>query len=109
MLSFIVNSSVILYQNLQYNFHIIKFIKSSFDYIDSIKSPQNKIYLMVRPDNENTITADETIIPHLEEAYGKENIIYVPFDENKINSKEFFPIQYVNIIYLPCYFYKIEN
>ena len=102
IISFIVNSSVVLFQNSQFNFSLTKILKEPY------KTPANKIYLMVSP-NEPDITADETIIPHLEEYYGKENIIYVPYDESKIISKDFLQLQNEYIIKKPCYFFKPEK
>ena len=102
IISFIVNSSVVLFQNSQFNFSLTKILKEPY------KTPANKIYLMVSP-NEPDITADETIIPHLEEYYGKENIIYVPYDESKIISKDFLQIQNEYIIKKPYYFFKPEK
>ena len=55
------------------------------------------------------VIADETIRPHFEEYFGKENIIDVPYDESKVDSLEFLPVQYNLIIHWPCYFFKIKN
>ena len=107
--AFIINSLIILVQNTQFNTHLTKLLKAPYDYIDSIKKPHDKVYMMTRPAWKNMIIADETIIPHLEEFYGKENIIDVPYDENKINTKEYLPIQYTYIVHLPCYFFKIDK
>jgi len=106
--SFIVNSSIVLFQNTQFSLYFTKLLKEPYDYIDFVKKPQDKIYLMVKTEPEDLV-ADETIIPHLEEYYGKESIIYVPYDENKIKSEEFIPIQYANVINQSCYFFKTEQ
>ena len=107
ILSFIINSSIVLLQNTQFNMFLTKLLKEPYDYIDIVKKPKDKIYLMIRPDWENMVIADSTIISHLEEYYGKENIIYVPYDEDKIKSEEFLPMQYYYIVFLPSYFFKI--
>jgi len=105
--SFIVNSSIVLFQNTQFNLYLTKLLKAPFDYIDSVKRPKDKIYLMIRPAWKNMIIADSTIIPHLEEYYGKESIVYFSYDENKVKSEEFIPMQYNYIVFLPSYFFNI--
>ena len=104
--AFIINSSIILQQNSKFNIRISKLRKMLYNYIDLIKKPQDKIYLMTKfEDGDNT---DETIIPHFEEYYGKNNIIYVPYDGNKIVSQEFIPL--INVYMTtdhPNYFFKI--
>ena len=109
MISFIFNSLLILYQNTLFNWRCTKLFKETYDYIDLVKNPQDKILLMVKPDDEKIPTIDETIITHFEEYFGKENIIYVHFDEKKINQEEFFPIQKFQVLTEPYYFFKIEN
>ena len=109
LFSFIINSLIILKQNTEFNFKLTKLLKAPYDYIDSVKKQEDKVYLMTRPEWEEMVFADETIIPHLEEYYGKENIIYVPFDEQKISVKEYLPIQYTYIVRWPCYFFKIDK
>ena len=87
-----------------------KFLKAPYDYIASVKKKQDKIYIMIRPEYENTIMSDNTIIPHLEEAHGKENIIYVPFDENKITSEKYLPMESIfTVINRNNYFFKVSN
>ena len=108
MLAFIVNSSIILFQNIYFKFLLSKLIQRPYNYIDSIIKPQDKILLMVKP-AENMKSIDETIIPHLEEYYGKKNIIYVSYDESKISSEEFLPIQCAYVLNTPFYFFKIEQ
>ena len=109
--SYIVNFSIVMYQNTKFNLSLTKLLKAPFDYIDFIKKPQEKINLMVRPitktESELYYINDETIIPHLEEYYGKENIVYVPYNEEKIKSEEFLPVQYTYIINRPSYFFKV--
>ena len=107
--SFIVNSLVVLYQNTLFNLSLSKLLKAPYRYIDSNKTSTDKILLMVKPEGEFAISIDETIIPHLEEYYGKKDIIYVPYDENKIKSEKFLPIQYIYILNTPCYFFKIDK
>jgi len=109
MISFIFNSLIILYQNTIFNLQLSKLFKETYNYIDLNKQPQDKILLMVKPDDEKIPTIDETIITHFEEYFGKENIIYVHFDEKKINQEEFFPIQKFQVLTEPYYFFKIEN
>ena len=113
LLSFIVNSLVILLQNTPFSIKLTKLLKAPYEYIDLNKKPQDKILLMVKPETSEAgkkhTQYDETVISHLEEYYGKENIIYVPFDENKIYSKDYLPIQYTFVVEKPCYFFKIEN
>ena len=77
--------------------------------IDSNKTGKDKILLMVKPDGEYIISIDETIIPHLEEYFGKKEIIYLPYDENKISSEKFLPMQYIHVLRSPNYFFKIEK
>ena len=103
------NSFIVIKQNTTFSIFITKKLKMAFDYIDEVKKPQDKIYLMKRPEWEDMIIADETIIPHLEEYYGKSDIVYVPFDESIFTSEklEFIPVQLFCIIYRPCYFVKI--
>ena len=108
MLAFISNSLIILFQNTYSGFILSKLIKKPYDYIDSIIKAQDKIHLMVKPAS-NLISLDETIIPHLEEYYGKKNIIYVSYNERKIASGEFLPIQCAYILSSPYYFFKIEQ
>ena len=107
--SVFLNSYIIIKQNSPFSLFISKRLQMAFDYIDKVKKPQDKIYLMKRPEWKDMIIADETIIPHLEEHYGKENIVYVPFDESIFTSdkQEYIPIQLFCIIYRPCYFVKI--
>ena len=105
-ISFITNSSIVLFQNVQFNLLQTTLSNLAYDYIDFVKKPQEKIYLMKLPERENMIS-DETIIPHLEELYGKENIIYVPYDKSKIESEEYIQIQQNCILHYPCYFFKI--
>ena len=107
MCSFVINSLIIVFQNTQFNIQSTTSSNYVYEYIDLVKKPKDKIYLMIRPAWENMVIADETIIPHFEESYGKENIIYVPYDEKKIKSEEFLQIQQDNIIHFPCYFFKI--
>jgi len=109
-LSFMVNSLIVLFQNMEFTLKISKLLKVPYDYIDSNKKPQNKILLMVKPDNnDDRFIVDDTIIPHIEEYYGKESIIYVNYDENKVNSEEYLPIQHIYVLNKPYYFFKIEK
>jgi len=107
--SFIVNILVVLYQNTLYDLCLSKLLKVPYNYIVSNKTSKDRILLMVKPDGEYVISIDETIIPHLEEYFGKKEIVYLPYDENKIKSEKFLPIQYVCILNTPFYFYKIEK
>ena len=109
LIIYLVNLSIVFYQNTSFNLHLTKFLKKPFKYISKIKPTNKKIYLMTRPEWQDMVVADETIRPHLEEYFGKENIIDVPYDERRINSQEFLRIQYSCIIRWPCYFFKIEN
>ena len=112
-LSFIVNSLIILLQNTQFNFRLTKQLKTPYNYIDSNKKDKDKIFLMVRTVTKKEVEKhcqnDETVIPHLEEYFGKDNIIYVPYDENKIISGEYLPVQITFVINTPCYFFKIDK
>ena len=108
-LSVITNSLIVLVQNTQFSLYISHSLKASYDWIYADKSPQDKILLMVKPDNEKMPTIDETIIPHLEEYFGKENIVYVPFNEEKVKSEEFLPIQIFQVLTQPYYFFKAES
>ena len=101
--SFIINSGIIIFQNTDFNISISNMLKKPYKYTDFNKKPR-KILLMVKPDNKKS--SDETIIPHLEEFYGKENIIFVSYEENKINSENFIPIQYIYVLNEPYYFFK---
>jgi len=109
LLSFIFNSLIVLFQNTEFSLKLTNLLKKPYEYIKFNKNSKDKILLIVRPDLENKIMADETIIPHLEEYFGKESIIYVPYEENKIIMKEYIPIQYIYVLNNPCYFFKIEK
>jgi len=104
----IINSLIIIKQNTDFNMCLTKFLKIPYNYIDSIKPKNSKIYIMKLPEWENMEMTDETIIPHLEDFYGKDNIINVSFDEKKVMLGEFIPIQKRQyVVTKPCYFYKI--
>jgi len=106
----VLNSWIVVEQNTDFNLRLTKYLKAPYNYIDSIKSKNSKIYLMKLPEWENMEIADETIHPHLEEFYGKENIIDVSYDEKKIFLGEFIPFQkQAYVVNRPCYFFKIEE
>lgn len=110
ILSFFANAFLVMNENTLYSLYISNKIKFAYYYLDSIKKPQDKIYVMIRPEWENMVIADETVIPHLQERYGKNNIIFVPYDESRIVTNEFFPIQYAGcVINRPCFFVKPEK
>lgn len=109
MFSFIINSLIVLFQNIQFNLAMTALLKKPYEYINSNKKYQDKILLMVRPDNQTMPTIDETIIPHLEEFYGKESIVFLPFEESKISSEKFIPVQQVYVLTKPYYYFKIEK
>ena len=64
---------------------------------------------MIRPEWKNMIIGDETIIPHLEENFGKQNIIFVPYNEEQIIKEKYFPLQYMFKIRRQCFFVKIDK
>ena len=105
----IINNLIILSQNAQFSPKVTNAIKMPYKHIASVKSSDNKILLMIRPDKEKNLLADETVIPHLEEYFGKDNIIYIPYDENKIISREYLPVRHIFVIHNSCYFFKINK
>ena len=106
-LSLVINSLIIIKHNTLFSIYTTFKLQKSYDYIDAIKKPHDKIYFMRIPAWENMVIADETILPHLEEYYGKENIIFIPYDEEKFNSPEFMPLQVTCVISRLNYFVKI--
>jgi len=109
VLSLVINSLIIIKHNTLFSIYTTFKLQKSYDYIDSIKKPQDKIYFMKIPAWKNMVIADETILPHLEEYYGKENIIFIPYDDEKFNSPEFMPLQVTCVISRLTYFVKIGN
>ncbi|MBQ2644855.1 hypothetical protein IJG14_04695 [bacterium] len=108
-LVYIANSLIVIQQNSLYSLYASEKLKKPFYYIYSIIKPQDKIYVMIRPEWKNMIIGDETIIPHLEENFGKQNIIFVPYNEEQIIKEKYFPLQYMFKIRRQCFFVKIDK
>ena len=106
-ISIIANCFIIFKQNFMFNIFSTIQMHKSYDYIDSVKKPQEKLYFTKIPAWENMVIADETILPHLQEYYGKENVIVIPYDESYYNSPQFIPLQVICVISRLTYFVKI--
>jgi len=78
-----------------------------YNYIDSIKKPHDKIYITKIPAWDNMVIADEAVIPHMQEYYGKENVIFIPYKEEYYNSPKFIPLQAICIISRLTYFASV--
>jgi len=99
ILFFIYNSGIIINQNWKMNIKLSNFEKQKYSKI--IKMSPKGVYLMKKPEDKLYI-ANESIIPHLKESV--KNILYVKYDENKIISEGYIPIQ--NFIIYRNYFVK---